>query len=376
MMDGTGCVLAPARLRLVALVSVTVISIAACGGASTGSFAPHVGSAVDNARTSEPLSATTSSVVAAITTTSPPVSTTAPAIVTVPATTLPSVVTVAPDPHGVAFETGCVRPNIDFAAVRVAAGVTQPEVGRIPPTTCNVLVYDTGSDGRITWLEVGIGDVFGWSAQSNFVQTSFAPVPVVAPPGAAVATTLPPSVAPPSGGAVLDLQAQTVFGFHVGGVSIDQVINDVSAYLGPPTTDSGMHDTGEDCIGTARVVRWGDLSITFNKRSVSADPSVPSYDAILLWTLGDPGVLGAHSDGSNILGATGLHTAEGIGIGSTVESVTSAYGQQFPFFVQPDVHRQLAFGENAPIGDGGEMDVWLLAVNGQITGIASTLLFC
>jgi hypothetical protein len=72
-------------------------------------------------------------------------------------------------PHGVAVDSRCVRPDIDFAAVREAPGVTQVQVGEIPPSTCDVQVYATGTDGRIAWLEVSFGDVFGWSAESNFV---------------------------------------------------------------------------------------------------------------------------------------------------------------------------------------------------------------
>jgi hypothetical protein len=69
----------------------------------------------------------------------------------------------------VAVDSRCVRPDIDFAAVREAPGVAQLLVGQIPPSTCDVQVYATGTDGRIAWLEVSFGDIFGWSAESNFV---------------------------------------------------------------------------------------------------------------------------------------------------------------------------------------------------------------
>lgn len=101
-----------------------------------------------------------------------PTATLAPAptaIVTAAPTTTPPPAPAPTVPHGAAIETRCVRSDIDFDAVREAPGVTQPEVGRIPPSTCNVQVYATGTDGRITWLEVGIGDIFGWSAESNFL---------------------------------------------------------------------------------------------------------------------------------------------------------------------------------------------------------------
>jgi hypothetical protein len=47
--------------------------------------------------------------------------------------------------------------------------VANLEVGRIPPATCQVQVYARGSDGKISWLEVAVGDIVGWSAESNFV---------------------------------------------------------------------------------------------------------------------------------------------------------------------------------------------------------------
>jgi hypothetical protein len=96
-----------------------------------------------------------------------------------PAPTAPPVTTTPPpppaDPTGAPIETGCVRPNIDFAAVREAPGVTRAEVGRIPPGTCGVQIYAEGSDGRIAWLQVAVGGDFGWSAKSNFVQDSLQP---------------------------------------------------------------------------------------------------------------------------------------------------------------------------------------------------------
>jgi hypothetical protein len=366
------------KLGAVTLMSVMSISVVACGGASGSSSAPHVGSAVENSTTSEPLSAATSSVVpATTTTTSPPVSTAAAPVVTAAPTTPPPVVTAAPDPHGVGIETGCVRSDIDFDAVRVAAGVTQPEVGRIPPSTCNVLVYATGTDGRIAWLEVGIGDIFGWSAQSNFVQTSFAPAPVSIPAGVAVATTLPAAVAPVVGGATLDFAAQTVFGFGVGYVSFDQVVNTVSAQLGPVTSDTGWlpeipADPDDGCSGSppTRILSWGDLTITISQPH-QPGPSAALSQYLELWYVGDPTV--SNVLGRNVSGApTGVHTADGIGIGSTMKSVNAAYGAEFQFS-GTSIGSQLVYGH---VNETTAMAVALLAVNDHITGIGTLLIAC
>ena len=94
------------------------------------------------------------------------VSTALPTLPPPPPTTLPPPTST---PLGPVLETRCVRSNIDFAAVREAPGITEPEVGRIPPSTCDVQVYAVGSDGRIAWLLVAVGDISGWSAESNFV---------------------------------------------------------------------------------------------------------------------------------------------------------------------------------------------------------------
>ncbi len=182
-------------VRLIGLLSFALCGVAACG--SDGSLGaptslpplPPIVSA------SNPAVVPTSLVVLPATTVLPP-TTPPPVVILDPPTTIIGVPPVTdpvpttlptpviaptpappPDANAAPIETGCVRPNIDFAAVREAPGVTQPEVGRIPPGTCGVPVYAEGSDGRIAWLQVGFGGTFGWSAKSNFVQESLQPAP-------------------------------------------------------------------------------------------------------------------------------------------------------------------------------------------------------
>jgi len=166
------------NVRLLALAS-TIVMIAACTNdtSTQGTLPPLIGaSGVIPTTTAAP----TTTSVAPVTTTlvvAPAVAPTSTASAPPVPATSPPVPPTAADPHGVAIETGCVRSNIDFAAARQAPGVDQAQVGEVPPGTCDVLVYAISSDGRIPWLQVAFGDVFGWSAESNFQQSS-----LVSPP--------------------------------------------------------------------------------------------------------------------------------------------------------------------------------------------------
>jgi hypothetical protein len=239
-----------------------------------------------------------------------------------------------------------------------------------------VLVYATGTDGRIPWLEVGIGDIFGWSAQSNFVQTSLAPAPVSIPAGVAVATTLPAAVAPVIGGAALDFRAQTLFGFALGYVSFDQVVNTVSAQLGPVTSDTGWipevpADPDDGCSGSppTRILSWGDLTVTISDRGQPGSTAGTS-DFLELWYVGDPTV--SNVLGRNVSGApTGVHTADGIGIGSTMKSVNAAYGAEFQY--ETGNIAQTFIGH---IDEANAVAIAILAVDGQVTGIGTQIIAC
>jgi hypothetical protein len=168
------------NVRLLSLVPL-MLTVAACANdiaTPSGTLPPLVG-ASGVIPTTTTVATTTS--VASAPTTAVVAPTVVPPTAAPPATPLPPTVPPPPptaaDPHGVAIETGCVRSNIDFAAVREAPGVDNTQVGEIPPGTCDVLVYAISSDGRIPWLQVAFGDAFGWSAESNFVQSSLVAAP-------------------------------------------------------------------------------------------------------------------------------------------------------------------------------------------------------
>jgi hypothetical protein len=166
------------NVRLLTLAS-TIVIFAACTNdtATPGTLPPLVGAGGVIPTTTSAATTTSVAPVATTLVVAPAVAPTSAAPAPPVPATAPPVPPTAADPHGVAIETGCVRSNIDFAAVRQAPGVDQAQVGEIPPGTCDVLVYAISSDGRIPWLQVAFGDVFGWSAESNFLQSS-----LVSPP--------------------------------------------------------------------------------------------------------------------------------------------------------------------------------------------------
>jgi hypothetical protein len=182
------------EIRLIAVMQIVVLGAVACGSDDSLGAPTSLPALPPIVSTSNTAVVPTSLVVLPATTVAPP-TTPPPSVILDPPTTIvgeapttvaplitePAPTTAAapppPDPVGGPVETGCVRSNIDFAAVREAPGVARVEVGRIPPGTCDVQIYAEGTDGRIAWLQVAISGTFGWSAKSNFVQESLQPVP-------------------------------------------------------------------------------------------------------------------------------------------------------------------------------------------------------
>jgi hypothetical protein len=74
----------------------------------------------------------------------------------------------------------CVRPDIDFAAVRTGSGTDQGQVGEIPPGTCDVASTVGDLSTGEMWRHVAYGDVSGWAHDSLFVAPPVEPLPEVA----------------------------------------------------------------------------------------------------------------------------------------------------------------------------------------------------
>jgi hypothetical protein len=181
------------EIRLIAVLPVAVLGFAACGSDNSLGSSTSLPPLPPIVSTSNTAVVPTSLVVLPATTVLPP-TTPPPSVILEPQTTLveappitdPAPTTLPPPPpppppppgpNAVPVQTGCVRSNLDFAAVREAPGVDRLEVGRIPPGTCDVPIYAEGTDGRIAWLQVAVGGTFGWSAKSNFLQESIQPAP-------------------------------------------------------------------------------------------------------------------------------------------------------------------------------------------------------
>ena len=104
---------------------------------------------------------------------------------------------------------------------------------------------------------------------------------------------MPAAVVPGAGAIALDVNAQTVFGLGVGPAKADDVIDTVSAQLGPVTSDTDWYTlpkTGAggaaDCLADqeSRILRWGDLSIALWRKA--------GAESIWSWSVGNPAVSG------------------------------------------------------------------------------------
>jgi hypothetical protein len=133
-------------------------------------------------------------------------------------------------------------------------------------------------------------------------------------PNSAVTAAGPvPSVSTPVPAIVLGRDGLGLAGF---GAPADEAIAAATAVVGPPDTDSGWVDplSINSCAGTvSRNVSWGDLYLYFSDESGVASDERHFF---------------AYSYGSVAdLETTpeGLATAEGIGLGTTVEFLRAAY---------------------------------------------------
>jgi hypothetical protein len=180
----------------------------------------------------------------------------------------------------------------------------------------------------------------------------------------------------------LDLRAQTVFGVGVGFASSDQVLQDVSAQMGPVTNDTGWYTlsslapdaTTTDCLANipSRILRWGDLAIAFFQSKFGV-----GGEFLWSWSVGAPISSQGDRREPNMPASsepTGLRTAQGISVGSTVDEMTTAYGQQFQFI--PDLDNPDISANSIEIDQSTGSAIFLRATSGTIDGIGASISFC
>ena len=187
---------------------------------------------------------------------------------------------------------------------------------------------------------------------------------------------------PAPGLIALDVNAQTVFGLGAGLPKADDVIDTVSAQLGPVTSDTDWYTlpkTGAggaaDCLAdqesrhpafgpTCRSCCGARPETSRSGAGRSATPRSPATAIVASPTSPRP------------LLPTGLRTAEGIAVGSTFDDLANAYGERFQFFpLTPDdttgVHVATPDAKT-PAG----ASLTLMELGGPIVGIGSTINFC
>lgn len=167
------------------------------------------------------------------------------------------------------------------------------------------------------------------SVTSEPVQTSTLP-PVATAPASTEPPTTPPATEPavePLPVAAVDVSSQSIFGFAIYvSVDVEAVAADVSVRLGSPTTDTGWQPMAAqpNCAGSTefRVVWWGDFRMTFERyRSEAA-----LRDELSAWTVGDPTLVALSPIGAvPTPSPSNVVTLEGIGIGSTLAEVETAW---------------------------------------------------
>ena len=164
---------------------------------------------------------------------------------------------------------------------------------------------------RAASVEVPAGDTTIAAAPSTSAIT-------VAPTSTTTTTTtVPPTttIPPPLGVDELVLTS-TALGQARMGTDPDQVVSYVSAILGSPTSDTGWvtPESFVACEGTTvRRVEWGALGVMFGDESAVAS----GRTHLMSYSYGLVGRLDAEPQG--------LLTAEGLGLGSSVDQLLTAY---------------------------------------------------
>ncbi|CAN5857364.1 hypothetical protein BH24ACT6_BH24ACT6_10310 [soil metagenome] len=227
-----------------------------------------------------------------------------------------------------------MHPSRIFAAACTVAllaacsdsGESNETLATLPPTTAPVTTAPASTTAAPTT-----------AAPTNAAPTALAPTtvpptpapttvaPTTAAPTTAAPTTVAPTVAPttasppttpvqdPTSGVILAADGVGVAAF---GDEPDAAVAAVTAILGEPTQDSGWVEpfTISACPGTEyRRVSWGAFSLQFSDQSSKADGRRHLFG----YEYGEVGRTDATP--------AGLVTAEGIGVGSTVAELKSAY---------------------------------------------------
>lgn len=140
---------------------------------------------------------------------------------------------------------------------------------------------------------------------------------------AASSTSAPSTSAPSTSSTMPAVQGLELSASGLGasrfGADSDAVVDDVTAILGTPSSDSGWVDPiliGAACPGSeVRFVTWGDLQLFFTDESAVASGTRH---------------FAAYHYGPSLAAVPtpyGLTTAEGIGLGSTVQALRATYAR-------------------------------------------------
>jgi hypothetical protein len=162
----------------------------------------------------------------------------------------------------------------------------------------------------------------------------------------------------------------------------DDTLARIASTLGPVAADTGWYELGlggvggdPQCLAGAeyRVLWWGDLSVAFRR--------LDGVELLWTWSVGDRRASGFGDRGEPGVGDTGapvgLVTEAGIGVGSTLDDLLTAYPARLI-----DTGNVDADGTVVYVSDGGRWpghtnsSVGVTVRDGAVTGYASTLSVC